>query len=239
MRPSNDLPRTAADTGLSLDELSSAFAEMLSTGEDPYGSTEPDVLCEDAAAGAPVDGQASEACEISPTSILEAMLFVGSATDEPLTSERVASLMRGVRAAEIDAAVRDLNERYRAENRPYQITSEGAGYRFMLLPEFGRIRDRFYGKARQAKLSQSAIEVLSLVAYNQPVTADDVMRHRGLPSGAILSQLVRRNLLSLDRSSPEYPKGRYLTTPRFLQLFGLESLSDLPRSDDTGPPEDA
>jgi segregation and condensation protein B len=234
MSQSNDQKPAAADTGLSLDELSSAFAEMLATGDDPYGPTETDESqVESPAAG---DGDSGDACEVSPSSILEAMLFVGSATNEPLTGERVASLMRGVRPAEIDAAVRNLNERYRAESRPYQITSEGAGYRLGLTPEFHRIRDRFYGKARQARLSQSAIEVLSLVAYNQPLAADDITRLRGAPAGSILTQLVRRQLLCLDRSHPEFPKGRYATTPRFLQLFGLESLNELPHSEDAEPP---
>lgn len=220
------------DTGLSLDQLSSAFAEMLATGDDPYESTESEEATEATSLGD--DPAVGDACEISPTSILEAMLFVGSATDEPLTSERVASLMRGVRPAEVDAAVQTLNERYTAENRPYTITSEGAGYQLSLSPEFYRVRDRFYGKARQARLSQAAIEVLSLVAYNQPLSAEEIARLRGLPAGAILSQLVRRQLLRIDRSDPEFTKGRYQTTPRFLQLFGLESLSELPRSDDGG-----
>jgi segregation and condensation protein B len=236
MVQSSDQNLAAADTGLSLDELSSAFAKMLETGDDPYASTEADDASDNASAAESDHGETGDACEISPTSILEAMLFVGSATDEPLTSERVASLMRGVRPAEIDAAVRSLNERYQAENRPYQILSEGAGYRLTLLPELYRIRDRFYGKTRHARLSQSAIEVLSLVAYNQPLTADEIARLRGMPAGSILSQLVRRQLLFLDRSDPEHPKGRYSTTPRFLQLFGLESLGELPSSEDANSP---
>lgn len=236
MARANDPTFAAEDTGLSLDELSSAFAAMLTTGDDPYETADANSSpSEPLVATEPNDRNGGDTCEISPSSILEAMLFVGSATDEPLTGERVAALMRGVRASEIDAAVRELNERYRAENRPYQITSEGAGYRLTLLPDFYRIRERLYGKTRQARLSQAAIEVLSLVAYNQPLSADDLTRLRGMPAGAILSQLVRRQLLALDRTDPEFPKGRYKTTPRFLQIFGLESLDELPRSEETGP----
>ena len=224
--------------GLSLDQLSQAFAQMLSTGDDPYNETQPEGA-QDAVAIAdePADGDgeakdAVDSCEVSPQTILEAMLFVGSPTNEPLTSEQVASLMRGVRPAEIDQLVCSLNERYQEQGCPYTIVSKGAGYRLALRPDFYRVRDRFYGRTKQARLSQASIEVLSLVAYNQPLSADDVNRLRATASGAILSQLVRRELLRLDRSDPEFRRGRYFTTPRFLQLFGLSSLEELPSSED-------
>lgn len=228
--------------GISLDQLSAAFAEMLSGGDDPYAETATDPDDASTIGISPevveVEERSSvDACEVSPRTILEAMLFVGSPANEPLSSEQVASLMRGVRAAEIDQLVGILNHAYLERGCPYEIISEGAGYRLVLRSEFHRVRDRFYGKVRQAKLSQAAIEVLSLVAYNQPLSADDVSKLRNASSGAILSQLVRRELLRLDRSDPEHRRGRYYTTPKFLRLFGLESLEDLPQSADLPTPE--
>ncbi len=79
---------------------------------------------------------------------------------------------------------------------------------------------------------QAAIEVLSIVAYNQPVTTDAVNRLRAAQSGAILSQLTRRQLLRVERFDDRPRVANYSTTDRFLSLFGLESLSDLPRSED-------
>ena len=234
--------RTADDSGLSLDQLSAAFAEMLSTGDDPYPDGAPPGEVEIAEKllstekGVSQSASSDATCEVSPRTIIEAMLFVGSPTSEPLTSSQVASLMRGVRPAEIDQLVGALNQAYEERGCPYEILSEGAGYRLALRGAFHRVRDRFYGKARQARLSQAAIEVLSLVAYNQPLSADDVNRLRATASGAILSQLVRRELLRLDRSDPEFRRGRYFTTPRFLQLFGLEGLDELPRSEDAAAP---
>jgi segregation and condensation protein B len=224
--------------GLSLDQLSQAFAQMLSTGDDPYDETRADsgqdtlAITDEPTVSDAETKAAADSCDVSPQTILEAMLFVGSPTNDPLTSEQVASLMRGVRPAEIDQLVCALNERYEQQGCPYAILSEGAGYRLALRSEFYRVRDRFYGRAKQARLSQAAIEVLSLVAYNQPLSADDINRQRGTGSGALLSQLVRRELLRLDRSDPEFRRGRYYTTPRFLQLFGLSSLEELPRSED-------
>ncbi|HEX5443456.1 MAG TPA: SMC-Scp complex subunit ScpB, partial [Pirellulales bacterium] len=164
---------------------------------------------------------------------LEAMLFVGSSDNQPLAGERVAGLMRGVRPAEIDDLVRELNEQYRAGGCPYQIISEAGGYRLVLAEAYQRLRDKFYGRTRQTRLSPAAIEILSIVAYKGPQTAEEVGRVRGRPCGTLLSQLVRRQLLAVVRDATAPRTVRYQTTPRFLQLFGLASLDDLPRSQDS------
>ncbi|HUY36013.1 MAG TPA: SMC-Scp complex subunit ScpB [Pirellulales bacterium] len=234
--------RQPVEVGLSLDDLSAAFAEMLSAGHDPYASPAPALEASDtpgspatdATEGAgPVNGPAeppNDAGDVTPRGILEAMLFVGSPDNQPLAVERIAGLMRGVRPAEIDELVRELNEQYAASACPYEIKGEGAGYRMTLREEYARVRDKFHGRVRQARLSPAAVEVLSIVAYNGPQTADDVARLRGTSSGAILSQLVRRQLLALERPEATPRQVRYHTTQRFLDLFGLQSLDDLPRS---------
>ena len=102
-----------------------------------------------------------------------------------------------------------------------------------LLSEHQALRERFYGRIRRARLSQSAIDVLALVAYNQPITKRDIEEMRQRPSGGVLSQLVRRGLLRIERVEEENKKRRqtlYWTTDRFLELFGLDSIDDLPRS---------
>lgn len=180
-----------------------------------------------------VDGEIdNDPCEISPASILEAMLFVGNLASEPLTSQRAAELMRGVTPEEISGLVDELNRRYSACGCAYHIVSEGAGYRMALREEFGAIRNRFYGRVREARLSQAAIDVLAIVAYQQPITAEQVNQHRGHPCNHLLTQLVRRRLLRVERDPGSPRVARYCTTDRFLGVFGLESLNDLPRSDD-------
>lgn len=224
-----------AEGGLSLDDLNAAFAGMLSGGDDPY--SEPPAADETPAAKEVVAGGEGDegddtSCDITPLTILEAMLFVGGAGGEPLTSRRVSSLMRGVRPAEIDDLVRDLNDRYDADGRPYRIENADEGYRLTLREEFSAVVDKLQGRNRQARLTPAAIEVLSLVAYNGPQTADDLTRLRGRPSGAVLSQLVRRQLLSVERDETDRRLTRYVTTPRFLAVLGIEKLDDLPRSQD-------
>lgn len=219
-----------------LDQLSAALAGMLGTGEDPYAAApDPQPQTE---AEPPVTGDATvhEACEITPRTILEAMLFVGTPANEPLSSRQVAALMRGVRPAEIDALVRELNGDYERRNCPYAIIEQAGGYRLTLRPEYDRLRDKFYGRTRQARLSQAAIEVLAAVAYHEPVTAEEINKLRGTASGHILAQLVRRQLVRLERNEGNPRRPVYWTTERFLELFGLSSLGDLPRSSELEQP---
>ena len=228
--------------GVSLDTLSEAFAELLGKGGDSRQSTTDQTADQDetraksdgADPSADIDAaegaEGDAAYEISPRSILEAMLFVGNADNQPLTGQQLASLMRGVCPQEIDALVGQLNETYAAEGCPYHVVSVGAGYRLVLREEFSRLRDKCYGRLRQVRLSQAAVDVLAIVAYKQPLSRQDVDTLRGKPSGSLLSQLVRRLLLCIDRPEEEPRRPRYRTTDRFLQLLGLESLDELPQN---------
>jgi segregation and condensation protein B len=226
------------DSGLSLDELSQAYAAILGRGNDPYpqpGDAPPLAPADEAALlpeGARWDDASpdEDACEVTPKSILEAILFVGHPSGEPLLSERIAALMRGVRPSEIDDLVRELNAQYANSGAPYAIQSAGAGYQLQLLPEFAGLRDAFYGRVREARLSQAAVDVLAIVAYHQPIGQEQIDAFRSKPSGAILSQLVRRDLLFLERLPEKKSKPLYRTTERFLDLFDLDDLDDLPRS---------
>ncbi len=226
------------DQGLSLDELSQAYAALLAKGNDPY-STAPTETDQSPAEPAPVSDDLSgptadsdAAFDVTPKSIVEAILFVGHPTAEPLTSERIATLMRGVQPAEVDELVRELNGEYATSEAPYRIESVGPGYLMALKTEFSSLRDTFHGRIREARLSQTAIDVLAIVAYHQPAAAEEIDRLRGKPSGAILSQLVRRDLLAIERAGERKSKPQYRTTQRFLELFGLDNLAELPRSHD-------
>lgn len=235
------------DTGLPLDELTEAYAQLIARGHDPYeplpdpeaGSTvfQEDEDTEEAETSADADDEQgltparSEAlCEVSPRTILEAMLFVGHPENQPLSSDKVASLMRGVRAQEIDELVVELNRSYDEEGCPYAIESAGAGYQMVLRDEFHSLRDVFYGRVKAARLSQAAVDVLAIVAYKQPLTREDVDALRGRPSGSLLAQLVRRQLLRIERLHDQPRKPQFWTTDRFLELFGLQSLRELPQT---------
>ena len=249
-------PDPPHEQGVTLDELTAAYAQSMGArAESDSAPAEPGAehpLAEtdaDRSAGAiedetarephhalpPPDGEPADdddPCPLSPQTILEAMLFVGNRESEPLAAARAAELMRGVSPGEIPALVDELNRRYASNGCPYRIVSRGAGFRISLQEAFHPIRNKFYGRVREARLSQAALDVLAIVAYRQPVVAEDVNRLRGIPSGHLLAQLVRRQLLGIARPPGKRRPVSYHTTDRFLDLFGLESLDDLPQSEE-------
>ena len=87
-------------------------------------------------------------------------------------------------------------------------------------------------RAPAARLSQAAIDVMAIVAYNQPTTREQVDKVRGKPSGSVLSQLVRRELIAVEDGKEDARVRYYSTTERFLDLFRLDNVSDLPQSHD-------
>ncbi|MBC7335919.1 MAG: SMC-Scp complex subunit ScpB, partial [Clostridia bacterium] len=93
------------------------------------------------------------AVPVNPKSILEALLFVGHPRNESLSPGQAAEIMRGVRPDEIAGLVAELNAQYEASGRPYRIVFERGGYRMKLLPEFDSLREGFFGKVRQVRLS--------------------------------------------------------------------------------------
>jgi len=161
--------------------------------------------------------------------IVEAMLFIGGA---PLTAQRAAEAVRGLSADEFRAILDELNRDYRRQGRPYRIYQREHGWELALQPQFRGVLDRLYGSTREARLSPAALDVLALVAYRQPITRQEVEALRGVESSSVLRQLVRLGLIALQRGQADQREVAYSTTARFLSLFQLRSLDDLPRTQD-------
>jgi segregation and condensation protein B len=159
--------------------------------------------------------------------IVEALLFVGG---PPLTAVRAGEAVRGLTAEQLRQIIEGLNRSYREQGRPYRIVPHDQGYVFVLLPRYRGVLDRLYGSVREARLSPAALDVLALVAYRQPVTRQEVESLRGSDSGGPLRHLVRLGLVAVQRGESGQREVVYSTTSRFLELFGLASLDDLPRT---------
>ncbi len=220
----------AAQGRFSLHGLSAAFARL--TGTDKAEAAAPEIAksLEEVEGGESTLVTTGEV--LSPRMIVEGMLFVGDGESQALTNRQMAANIRDVSPKEVDALIKELNQAYCESGSTYEIVSEGAGYRMQIRPEFDFVRQRFLGRVREAKLTPSAIEVLSIVAYRQPVTADQVKKLRDSPSSGVLSQLVRRGLLRLEHPETAPRRPTYQTTDRFNRLFYIESLKDLPSSED-------
>ncbi|MDO5579980.1 MAG: SMC-Scp complex subunit ScpB [Planctomycetia bacterium] len=171
---------------------------------------------------------ASGSMEINPRNLLEAMLFVGDRNNVPLDLKKATALMRNVSIEEARKAIEDLNLRYEKNGAPYRILEEDQGFRMVLCEEYEPIRDRFFGKIREFRLSQKAIDLLALIAYRQPISAAEITSFKP-DCRSILNLLLKRDLIEQERKIVDKKQIVYFrTTPRFLKVFQIESLDDLP-----------
>lgn len=168
---------------------------------------------------------------VTARQVIEAAIFVGG---EPLTSKKLCYMLKGDYDLDaVERAIEDLNLQYIDEARPYEIRLGEGGYRMVLREDFERIRNRVFGIGpREVKLSQDVLEVLALVAYRQPITPEEIEELGKSKPGPLLRQLLRRELISLERDTENRKRVTYSTTKRFLSLFGLGSLEELPQADE-------
>jgi len=171
-------------------------------------------------------------CPVTPLSILESLLFVGDPKEPFLAGDRLIRILGLGNLDELAGLIRELNSRYEATGRPYRVIDHPSGYRLALLPEYDALRQQVLGGIRQSRLSQAAIEVLAIVAYRQPITGEEITDLRGRPSAHLLAQLTQKGLIVGEPPPQKTRPIRYRTTERFLRLFRLERLEDLPQVED-------
>lgn len=157
---------------------------------------------------------------------VEAVLF---AVGEPVELDKLAQACE----LEADVTVRvieRLNDRYREQKSAFEIAKLGNCYQMMTKAEYARYIKSAMETRKQAPLSQAALEVLAIVAYNQPVTRGFIDQVRGVDSAGVVKSLTERNLLEEHGRMTDIP-GKpvaYRTTENFLRCFGLNSLEALP-----------
>ena len=237
---------------LSLDRLSEAYAEVLrqQAGESEESSSGRGQLVAEKVAreasgeeSEPEDALVDEeqlekekddnaACPITPESIVESILFIGVPRGEKLTSKKIASVLRDVSPKEVRAIAKKLNEQYESENAAYRISFDSKSLRMVLAEDLNELQNEFFGRNREATLSQAAIDILAVIAYRQPIGREEIEKARNKPVGGILKQLVSRDLLSIDVDTENPRRKLYRTTDRFLDLFRLTELADLPQAHD-------
>jgi segregation and condensation protein B len=172
------------------------------------------------------DNTSSEAAAYNPLSSLEAALFLAK---EPLPIRRLAQSANLPEGTKTKALLRELNEQYDREQSAFCITEAADGYQLRTRPEFAPYLVRMQGVPPAVRLSQQAMETLTVIAYKQPVSRTGVEEVRGVQCGEIIRQLLDQDLVKIAGRSNEL--GRpflYATTKKFFLIFGLKNLNDLP-----------
>jgi segregation and condensation protein B len=166
----------------------------------------------------------------APKRIVEALLFVGGS---PLTPQRAGEIVRHLTPDEFEKLIDELNRDYRRQRRPYQIETLEHGYVLKLKSRYDGIVERLAASPREARLTDAALQVLALIAYRQPIGKADIDGLRGQDSRSPLHQLVRLGLVAVQsRADAGSKETGYVTTARFLELFELRDLDDLPKTGD-------
>ncbi len=129
-----------------------------------------------------------------------------------------------------DELVEEINDELYSTERPYKVVRIAGGYQFATTSDYGEFVARLMKSRTKRRLSQAALEVLSIVAYKQPVTKPEIEAIRGVNSNEVINALVEKDLVTISGRSEAVGKPLlYGTTDEFLRTFGLHSLNDLPK----------
>jgi segregation and condensation protein B len=165
---------------------------------------------------------------------LEAVLL---AADEPLPARKLATAADLPDVATARRLIRKLHALYEAEGSAFQVEEIAGGFQLLTRPEFHPWLARLRRGATELKLTPAARETLTIIAYRQPITRADVEAVRGVHSGEVLRFLMEKGLIRIAGRHDSL--GRpvlYGTTKKFLQIFGLKSLKELPQAEKLLPP---
>jgi segregation and condensation protein B len=173
----------------------------------------------------------------SRRAIVEALIF---AADEPLPADRIAGIVEEMTPVLVDDIVAELNAEYLREGRAFRIVSVAGGFRMLTRPEHA-LWIKLLHRSSRPRLSQAALETLSIIAYRQPVARTELEGIRGVNVDGVLKTLVERDLVRIAGRGEGLGRPLlYATTERFLEYFGLPDLEALPRPEEVelAPPDE-
>ena len=158
--------------------------------------------------------------------IIEALLF---ASPEPLTQAKVNGIFNPD-TPNLKEVVLTLNEQYVHDDRAFEINQIAGGYQLVSRQEYEHFIRKMLSKSGRLALSSAALDSLAIIAYKQPIGRYEVEAIRGVDSSGVLKTLLNRNLIKIKGrdSGPGRPL-LYQTTDKFLEHFGLNRLSDMPK----------
>jgi len=174
--------------------------------------------------------------EQAPTveSVIEAILF---ATDEPLTDSRLASIVE-TSSKQVRESIENLNAKYEANNNAFRIEQIAGGYQMLTLNLYNSWLKKMLRARSDTKLSPAALETLAIIAYKQPIIRADIEAVRGVASGEVIRSLMYKGLVKITGRAEILGRPMlYGTTKKFLEVFGLNSLKDLPKAEELKNPD--
>lgn len=185
----------------------------------------------------PEEKESAEAGELARDARLACVEAALLAADEPLTLRRLAAAAGAADASEARRLVERLQTLYEQDGSAFQVEELGGGFQLLTRPEYHPWLARLRRAGNEVRLTAAARETLAIVAYRQPIPRADVEAIRGVQSGDMLHQLMEKGLVRI--AGRDDSLGRpvlYGTTRKFLQMFGLRNLRDLPQAQELADP---
>ena len=166
---------------------------------------------------------------------IEALVF---ASEESITLEEISSTLKStfdweINDEELLTAIAELKEKYSADEFSFELVEIAEGYQFLTKKNYFDIVSALIQHKSQKRLSTSALETLSIIAYKQPITKTEVEQLRGVNCDYAVQKLLEKNLIEIKGKSDT--PGRpliYVTSKSFMDYFGINSVKDLPQLKD-------
>jgi segregation and condensation protein B len=172
--------------------------------------------------------------EVTAETVVEAILF---ASDEPLTPARLAKIAE-IDTRQIRQHITNLNNKYRANKNAFRIEKIAGGFQMLTLSPYNYWLKKLLTVRSDNKLSPAALETLAIIAYKQPIIRADIEAVRGVAAGEMIRNLMYKGLVKIvGRAEILGRPILYGTTKKFLEVFGLNSLKDLPKIEELKNPE--
>lgn len=167
-------------------------------------------------------------------SVVEALIF---ASDEPLSHSEIIKAIKEIdgddiqiSSTEVESAVGSLNDTYSENDSAFKILHIANGYLYATNPEYSKYVGFLSSEKSKRRLSQTALETLSIIAYKQPITKPEIEQIRGVNSDYMMNTLLEKNLITIKGRAETVGRPLlYTTTSEFLKYFGLGKITDLPK----------
>ncbi len=157
---------------------------------------------------------------------VEAVLFLAR---QPISARKIAQIAGLDSGTQVRALLRRLNKLYDEKRMAFRVTEVAGGFQLRTRPCFEPWISRLVKDPHQTRLSPPALETLTVIAYRQPILRAEIESIRGVQCGEVIRQLLERGLIRVVGRSEDLGRPYlYGTTPRFLEMFGLRGLDDLP-----------
>lgn len=163
---------------------------------------------------------------------IEALIF---ASDSPMSLKEIQQCLESILDQKLDKTILQnkitaLQQKYLANNFSFSIMEIADGYQFLSKPEFNETLSVLIQQRSNKKLSKSALETLSVIAYRQPITRGEMERIRGVNCDYAVRKLLEKELVTIKGRSPDIGRPLlYATSEKFMQHFGLKSIKELPK----------